>query len=227
LFVRHEQQHERRGRSPLVRLSLLKTPQFTAGLLTVLAFYGGNSGFFFVLAYYLQYGNHMNALSSGLGFLPIGIGFMVASLSSQWLVKRYGIKVLVTGALCMAASFVMGWAVLHNGAAEAGLLYKLTPFLLLSGIGEGLVAAPLIAIILSGVRPEEAGAASGTLLTGTQIANVTSVALIGGAYITLQHAGHQQPYLHAFLGCLGILFGLSLVTALLVSRLGRHRKAYG
>ncbi|WP_214413083.1 MFS transporter [Sphaerisporangium fuscum] len=208
---------ERRAADPLVPLRLL-TRRLTRGLLTVVAFYSGNAGFFLLLAYHLQAGLGQSPLDSGLIFAPLGIGFAVTSL----LGKR--LNAPVPGAALMAVSLASVVLIAWHIPPRHQVAWLL-PALALSGLGEGLVAAPLIGRVLSGVDPAEAGAAGGVLLTATQIANASGVALIGGLFARVLGGTPATPgipfteYAHAT----AITTSAVLVLAVLTGLLARTR----
>ncbi|MEV4257782.1 MFS transporter, partial [Spirillospora sp. NPDC049652] len=166
---------ERRQADPLVPPRLLAQRRIVRGLLTVLAFYAGNAGFFLLLAYHLQAGLGLSPLGSGLAFAPLGIGFAVTSLAG----RRWG--ALTLGTALMGAGLGGVLAIVLTVPQDVQTV-ALPPVLALAGAGQGLVAAPLIGRVLEGVDPSDAGAASGVLLTATQIANAAGVALIGGLF---------------------------------------------
>jgi MFS family permease len=190
-------------------------------MLTVLAFYGGNAGFYLVLAYFFQSGLHITPLASGIGYAPLGVGFMLASLFSKRLVEKYGMKVLIGGAGLIMLSFVLlGLLLNHNPSA---LSFSVP--LLISGIGEGLIAVTLIGKVLTGIDSSIAGLASGALLTTTQIANVLSVVLTGALFSSLLIRGNGHTYAYAFGGCLIWLFVLAAVAAGLLKHLDKIEKS--
>jgi len=88
-----------------------------------------------------------------------------------------------------------------------------TPGLLLCGLGQGLIAPSLIGLVLGGVSTEDAGAASGGLLTATQIANALGYTVIGGVFSTLLRDG---TYASAFRDALWLLCVLALATGALL-----------
>lgn len=220
-FVQLERRRERNpSREPLIRPSLTLIPQFRWGLTVILAFYAGNSGFFLVLAYYLQSGLHESALQSGLGFLPLGAGFTLGSLASQRLTRRWDTKVLFAGTALILAGLAGCLAALHGSAAFTDLL----PALLACGLGQGLIAPPLIGLVLQDIDPDTAGAASGALLTTTQVANILSVAITGALFAAFLTGTARSDYNHAFTGALTWLLALALLLGLLITRLARLRR---
>lgn len=214
-FVRWERKVENHHKEPLVRLNLFRQPSFRVGMLTVLAFYGGNAGLYLVLAYFFQSGLHLTPLESGIGYMPLGVGFMLASLFSKRLVEKYGMKVLISGAGFMALSFILLGLLLNH--SPSALNFSVPLFI--SGVGEGMIAVTLIGKVLSGIDSSVAGLASGALLTMTQIANVLSVVITGALFSVLLTQESQSAYVYAFAGCLVWLFVLAAITASLLKHL--------
>lgn len=101
-------------REPLLKLSLFGQPTFRWGLLVVLGFFAGNADFFLVLAFFLQSGLHLSAAGSGLGFLPLGVGFMVSSLASRALFARWGNQVPMAGTSIILISLLLALPALHG-----------------------------------------------------------------------------------------------------------------
>lgn len=65
---------------PLMPLSLFKDRGFVIGMSIVLVFFIGSPVFIFILSFYLQDGLGFSPLTSGLTFLPMGIGILITSL---------------------------------------------------------------------------------------------------------------------------------------------------
>jgi EmrB/QacA subfamily drug resistance transporter len=224
VFALWEQHFGRQDGDPLLRLDLFRARSFTFGLLTALAFYSGNAGLFIVLAYFFQAGLHLSPLGSGLAFTPLGIGFAAASIASRPLVSRYGSRVLILGAIIMAVSLVLAWAVTRPSPASTQAVALIGP-LFLSGVGQGVIAAPLINVVLRGVNPDVAGAASGAMLTATQTANALGVAVAAGVCFTTILGGRPgsagipvSSYRDAFGITMLVLAGLAALTAALLVR---------
>ncbi|WP_052372889.1 MFS transporter [Amycolatopsis taiwanensis] len=214
------------GGAPLVPPRLLAQARFARGLFLVLVFYSGNAGLFLLLAYHLQAGLHFSALGSGAVFAPLGLGFAVASLAGKKLAARYGARVMVAGATLMSLSLAAFVAVVAVAPQQVQAL-ALLPALVVSGIGEGLVAAPLITTVLADVAPADSGAASGVLLTGTQVANALGVAVIGGIFAGVLGSTPDEAnttvafadYVHATAITGGIVLALAVLTGLVARAL--------
>jgi EmrB/QacA subfamily drug resistance transporter len=188
IFVAHQLRLSQRGGRPLLEPRLFRERSFSAGLLTQLAFWSGMASFFVVLALYLQLGRGLNALQAGLLFTILAGAYLVTSLRAPRLTLRYGRRLITIGALTLA----VGYALLLAGIAESGSevwVAGLVPGLLVAGAGMGLCITPLVATVLSSVRPEHAGAASGTLSTVQQLGNALGVAVTGVLFFGALNSG--------------------------------------
>ncbi len=233
-----EQGREKAGRAPLIAPSLFRDRGFTTGLGAALVFYCGNYGLFLLLAYVFQEGLRLSPFASGVGFLPLGLGFAAASLAGRRFAVRHGNAVLKLGAVTMAIGYLVLIATLAPGPSASPRTEALVmaPALLIAGVGQGLVAAPLIGVVLATVPPQEAGAASGIVLTVNQLASSLGVAVLGALFVALLGADPQQRSAHltgrdftaALMGCAWALFVLAAVTGLLAWRLpSRSQVAVG
>ena len=111
-----------------------------------------------------------------------------------------------------STSYLLLAAMLHHGAGW------LIPGLVISGIGMGLVIAPLPAIVLARVRPDHAAAASGVLSTAQQAGGSIGVAVIGAVFYSALGSG---SYPHAFGLSLAVMAAFGLGVAALVQLLRR------
>ena len=210
-FALHQRRLAARNGSPLINLTLFKERAFSAGVVTSLAYQMIMASFFLVLALFLQDGLGLSALQSGLIFLPLGLGYFVASAQSGKIAARLGPQVLALGSLVVSAGYLLLAAALHDGAGW------LIPGLVLSGVGMGFVIAPMPAIVLARVKPEHAAAASGVLSTAQQAGGSIGVAVIGAVF----YSALARGYPHAFGLSLVVMAGFGLVVAALVQLLRR------
>ncbi|MFN2451956.1 MAG: MFS transporter [Candidatus Dormibacteria bacterium] len=187
----------RSGRSPLIDPGLFADRAFVVGLIISIVFISGIPAFFFTFTLFLQIGLGYSALHAGLTTIPFAVGSALASLASVRLVRVLGKRLLNIGAAILVVGMLAVVLTLaHQGTAIHGT--DLIPALLVSGVGLGLVVAPLVNTILAGVRGANAGAASGVLTTAQQIGGAIGVALVGLIYFNLlgSHAGVVAQGLH-------------------------------
>jgi MFS family permease len=160
--------------------------------------------------------------------VPYAIGTMTTSLRSASIVARYTTrKVLIAGAaICAAGSLLMVVPLLGTDSGEYLALW-MTPAMLITGLGLGLIVPPLLTFVLSSVSTSDVGAVSGALSTTQQCGGALSVAVIGVVFFRGLHGGFAQatyPELRS-----GLVTGVILIaiwftiTGFLVTGLARHR----
>ncbi len=213
------------GGAPLFPPRVLAARGMRLSLVTVVSLFATNSGLFLVFTYYLQTGLGIAPLAAGLMFVPLGLGFAVASACHRWVAGRVRAPVPVLGCATVAV-------VLLGGAVVTGLPAGAQPVLLavmigLAGLGQGMVVPPLVAGILSRVGPADAGAASGMATTVTQVGLAVGVAVAGVWYRGVLGATPGDPgvpftdHTTAFAATAVLLAALAAITSLLNARLHR------
>ena len=106
LFFMHERRRARANASELLPVSLLTNASFLLGSTMVVVFFSGVSGFFLVLAIFLQNGFGFTPLESGLATIPFPVGVLVASMISGRIGMRFPRQRIVAGALCLVVGMV-------------------------------------------------------------------------------------------------------------------------
>ncbi|MFQ6329806.1 MFS transporter [Nocardia sp. CWNU-33] len=179
VFVVYEGRRTRTVGSPLMALALFRIRAFSTGMTTWAIFWVALGGFFFVWTLYMQVGLGWTPLRAGLTAAPFAVAAAAGSgLSVQVFVPRAGRRVLATGALVNAAGFAgYIWVAIHYGPAITS--WQMIIPLTISGFGFGLVVAPMVDLILTGVPAPDAGSASGTLSTVQQVGMALGIALAG------------------------------------------------
>jgi EmrB/QacA subfamily drug resistance transporter len=184
LFASTQIRQERRGGLPLLPPSLLQSPGMRRGLLVGLALFASFGGMMLTTTVSLQYGLHYSPVAAALTLTPFALCFLVGSLLARRLAARFGRLVLVGGAIL----FALGLATV---ALQAWTGYdQLTPLSLapaeaVIGLGQSLVAIPLLGVVLHGVPAERTGVAGGVWTTTQQIAVAVGVAGIGTLFFTV------------------------------------------
>lgn len=187
-FVIYEKRRGERGDSPLIELSIFTDRAFAVGSLMALLFFSVLVTFFFTVSLTLQSGFGFTALHSGLTTLPFAVGSAVLSANSNKVAQKLGSLVLLVGALVLAAALVLLSFVLAQQGTTPHWLVLAGP-LVLAGAGLGLFIAPLQTVILSGVKQENAGSASGLLPTFQQLGGSVGLAVLGVLFFTLIGTG--------------------------------------
>jgi len=185
-----------------------------------LLFLGGMVGFWFFTTQYLQEVMLYKPLHAGLAFLPTTIPNFVAAIWVPRLSRRFGnARLLAFGLLlCIAGmSWLTGLTNLSAYFPDIAL-----PMLLL-GVGQGCVLAPLTVSAVQGVASEDAGAASGVVNVAHQLGNSLGLSILvvvfacGGAIepgataVLAQHISHALVASAILLSCALVLVLLFIV----------------
>ncbi|AXI80390.1 MFS transporter [Peterkaempfera bronchialis] len=187
VFGWYESRRSRAGGDPLVVPSLFRKRGFSGGMIVGLVFFSGMNGFMLVFNLYTQLGLGYSTLRAGLAMVPWSAGMIVGFGLAQ-AVKRFGRRVLHGGALVMASGVFGIWITLES-VGTGVTPWQLTPALLVTGIGMGLLMAPFFDIVLAGVEPHETGSASGTMTAVQQLGGAFGVALLGTVFLGLLGGG--------------------------------------
>jgi EmrB/QacA subfamily drug resistance transporter len=175
---------ERRTKSPLVRLGILRSGPLARANLGAMALIGSWFGFQFMLTLYLQQARGWSALETGLALFPAGV--IVATLAPRVapLVARFGVSRVIAAGL---TSITVGYALFLPIGLNSGYVTAMLPTFILGGLGFGLAYGPLNIAATNGIAPEEQGLAGGLVNTSFQfggalvLAIVTAVANANGA----------------------------------------------
>jgi EmrB/QacA subfamily drug resistance transporter len=149
---------EHRSQAPLMRLSILRVRSLIVGDAALLCIFAGMFGMFFFASLYVQDILGYSPLTTGVAFLPVTIGLMLASAASQRLLKRLGVRnVAVLGSAVATVGMLLLTQLPVHGSYARDLLVGLIPF----SIGAGLALVPLTVMATSAVAGSDSGLASG------------------------------------------------------------------
>ncbi|NEA46393.1 MFS transporter [Streptomyces sp. SID10815] len=166
---------ESRASAPLLRLSLLRS-RWVAGA-NVLVFFStaGQFAAFYFVSLYLQEVLGMGAAATGAAFLPFSVSLVAGTLvATRVTAARTPRASLVPGALLAAAGLTLFAFISPDG----GFLTDVLGPCIITGIGVGLVIAPVVAAATTGVAPREAGMASGLINSSRQLGGCIGLAAL-------------------------------------------------
>ena len=167
--------NELRVRNPLVPLSILKVKGVAAADATQLVAIAGFLPMFFFLTLYMQTVLGYSPIQTGLAYLPLTGGFIIAASISSQLFARIGTKpVVVLGTVISAAGLY--W--LSRIPVDGSYLSDILPGLLTVSIGMGGVFTGLTTAANAGVEQDQAGLAAGLLNTGQQLGAALGLAIL-------------------------------------------------
>jgi EmrB/QacA subfamily drug resistance transporter len=167
---------ELRAADPLVPLRILRSRNLAGANSIQALMVAGMFGMFFLGALYLERVLGFTPLEIGLAFLPLTaiIGTLSLGFSAR-LNLRFGPKAtLIPGLLSVALGLLYFSRIPVDGSYVADVL----PSMVLLGIGAGLSFPSLMSLAMSGVRPQEAGLASGLINTSLQVGGALGLAVL-------------------------------------------------
>jgi EmrB/QacA subfamily drug resistance transporter len=170
---------ELRAQAPMLPLRFFRSRQFAATNGVSFAMTFGIFGSIFLLAQFFQSVQGYSPLEAGLRTLPwTGMPMLVAPIAGI-LSDRLGSRPLMATGLFLQAIAITWLAVV----SEPDVAYSmLVPAFVLGGTGMAMVFAPAANAVLSAVRPEEAGQASGANNAIRELGGVLGVAVLAAIF---------------------------------------------
>jgi MFS family permease len=170
---------ELRAPAPMLPLRLLRSRGFTATNAASFLFSAGMFGSIFLLAQFLQVAGHYSPLSAGLRTLPwTGMPMVVAPLAGPLSDRWGGRPLIITGLVLQAAGLAWLALITTPGVAYTSLI---APFVI-SGVGMALFFVPVANTVLSSVRPDQEGIASGANNAIRELGGVFGIAVLASVF---------------------------------------------
>ncbi|AGV73886.1 MFS transporter [Lactococcus cremoris] len=149
---------EKRITYALIPLELFKNRNRTGSYIARFTFMMAMLTYWFILPQIMQKMYHFSPLESGLAFLPLTLVNFIAALFLPKLTKALGnSKVMILGQVILLTGMFLSFI----SQPEWGYFYAMAFQMMIIGLGQGWLLAPLTAAGVAGVPPELSGAASG------------------------------------------------------------------
>ncbi len=180
--------YELRAREPMLPMSFFANRSFAVTNGVSLAMYFGMFGSIFFLSQYLQNVLHNTPLQAGVKLLAWTGASMVVSPLAGFFSERYGSRPFMAAGLALQAG-ALAWLA---SLASIGQSYTsmVGPFVL-AGAGMALVFAPSANAVLSSVRTEQTGQASGATNAIRELGGVLGIAVL--ATVFTSHGSYASP----------------------------------
>jgi EmrB/QacA subfamily drug resistance transporter len=170
---------EARTADAMLPLSLFRSRSFSAANVVSMLMTFGMFGSIFLLAQFFQIVQHYTPLEAGLRTLPWTImPIFVAPLAGVFS-TRIGTRPLLAAGMALQA-IALGWLSLVISPTVD--YARVVPAFVLAGVGMGLFFAPIANVVLSAVRPEDEGKASGANNAIRELGGVFGVAVLASVF---------------------------------------------
>jgi EmrB/QacA subfamily drug resistance transporter len=182
---------ERRAREPMLPMSFFSRRAFAVTNFASLTMYFGMFGSIFFLSQFMQNVLQNSPLEAGLKILVwTGATMVVAPLAGIYS-QRFGSRPFMLSGLTLQAG-AMAWlaAILSTHTPYSEMI---APFAM-AGAGMALVFAPSANAILSSVRPDQAGQASGATNAIRETGGVLGVAVLASIFTHVGGYGSAQAF---------------------------------
>jgi EmrB/QacA subfamily drug resistance transporter len=184
---------ELRAENPMLPLQFFRNRTFALTQVASLLMYFGMFGSVFLLAQFFQTVQGYSPLQAGLRILPwTAMPIFIAPIAGALSDRIGGHRIMGTGLALQAIG--LGWIA---ATTSAGVSYTtlMGPFFL-SGIGMALFFAPVANVVLSAVRPEEEGKASGANNAIRELGGVFGVAVLASIFSRYGGYGTGATFVH-------------------------------
>ncbi|WP_432931256.1 MFS transporter [Microbispora sp. CA-135349] len=220
---------ESRVSDPLLPPSILRHRGRGGSYLVIVLMMAGPFGAYLFMGLFLQDIKHYSALRTGLAFLPLTLGVMLAVGLGSRLTTTIAPRFVMGGGLLLGA---VGMALLTRLDAGSGYASGVLPSFILIGVGMGLVLPAALDLSTFGLPPGEAGVAGAMFnvsqQTGASLdtALLNTVAANGAAAYLAAHGSSVQSRVHGYTSATGwaaaILLAAAVAALLLIdTRLGK------
>ncbi|WP_246734603.1 MFS transporter [Chelativorans sp. ZYF759] len=177
IFVRRQTRLD----DPLIDLSLLRVPAFSASLGVNLVSFFVAFGSFLLIALYLQLVLGLSPLMAGIWSLPSAVGFIIGAMAAPAMVGSVRPAYLMATGLTVAAC---GFALLSVAAGAFSLPLTVSALFILS-IGLAPVFTLATDLIIGAAPGDRAGSAAGMAETSSELGGALGIALLGSLVTAL------------------------------------------
>ena len=167
---------EKRAKEPMIKPSYFRIRTFTGSIIIAFASYFSIFAIFFFVALYLEIIQDVSAMRLAIDFLPLLIGMVISAIySGRWMAREGSRIPLASGCLISAAGLFGTRIVISPTVSSLTLALVLG----ISGIGFGLLVAPLNATAIWSLPQKDSGVAASSVNTGREFGAVAGVAILG------------------------------------------------
>ncbi|MGW3078567.1 MFS transporter [Kitasatospora sp. NPDC001132] len=166
---------ENKAKQPITPLRLFADRNRAIGYLALLFVMAAGNSMFFFLTQFLQEVSGFSPIKAGLAFVPLALLILGSSSVAAKQLPRFGARVLTAvGAAAISVSLIWFAQITPSSSYLSALLGPMV----VAGLGMGVLLVGVTTILMSGIKPEETGAASGLLNVMQQIGGALGLAVM-------------------------------------------------
>ncbi|MFG2970628.1 MFS transporter [Streptomyces sp. NPDC048288] len=166
---------ERRAREPITPLKMFADRNRSGTYVIMLSLAAAMFGMFFYIVLFVQNVLSYSPIRAGLAFLPISVAIAAGAGLSQRFLPTLGPKpFMIAGAAIVIVALVWLTFIKPDSSYAGGVLGPMLVF----GFGMGLNFVTVTSTAVSGVAPQEAGAASGLLNAMQQVGGALGLSIL-------------------------------------------------
>lgn len=214
VWVKWERYYAGRGRSPMVDLDIFSIRSFTNGTVIMSLYFLGMTSIWVLVALYVQEGNGMTALQSGMFGIPAAL---LSALAADWAgrrVMRLGRKIVIGGLVLALVGLGASVLVIYLHEEHNVSVWWLLLSLSFIGIAQGSVISPNQTLTLVEVPLDYAGSSGAVMQTGQRIGTSIGIAAITGAAFTVLSATSWAVAFMAGFGLIAVVLSLALLVSI-------------
>jgi EmrB/QacA subfamily drug resistance transporter len=213
---------ERRGRVPMLDLTLFRNGTFAGANLVILLVALAMFGVFFFVSLYMQNILGYSPVQAGAAFLPMTIMVILIAPIAGRASDRIGSRWLMTAGMTLLAVQLF----LFSRLGTDSTFWTLLPALLIGGLGMALTMTPSAAAAVRSVPVDKSGVGSAVLNAFRQVGGSLGIALMG-AIMAHEIAGRRTPeaFMDGFATSLVVAAAIALAGALVAAALIRPHPA--
>ncbi len=201
----------------LIPLELFKNKVRTGSYVARFAFMMAMLTYWFILPQIMQKMYHFSPLQSGLAFLPLTIVNFIAALFLPRLTRALGnSKVMILGQVVLLTGMILSLV----SQPEWGYFYAMIFQMMIIGLGQGWLLAPLTAAGVEEVSPELSGAASGLTNMMHQLGGPVGLSIV---VLFSSNIVDLSAYYHLVMGFITAFLSVGLLV-LIFTRTDNNKK---
>jgi EmrB/QacA subfamily drug resistance transporter len=176
---------EKKGKHPMMPLSLFNNRTFSGINLLTFFLYGGLGAGMLFLSLDLVQAQHYSQLKSGLTFLPFTVLMICFARFAGGLADKFGPRLLLIAGPATAGVGLLILSFIGETNGPADYWTTFFPGIVVFGLGMSFTVAPLTATVMGSVSDHFSGTASGINNALTRISNVFANAIFGALAVLL------------------------------------------